>query len=248
MSVVDPILFNKLVGPLSVYLHDNINTMDALIDTLHNNGVISDQTGEELQNMTSRNEKVECLIKSIETAVAASPETLQMVLEQMQTIDGLKELIDNILILSDQGEPRPYWQLRLFNITFVSVFVEIQQMLEAIYQDMMSKYEHLDTKRQNAKANIERKLKEINKQMFGDESIELTPITTPRYPRGPNSTLEDKKAWIVSEFEELSRIRAERREERMRLIKKIDQDCDEMMEDMKRRKETRNRRMAMARK
>ena len=53
MSVVDPILFNKLVGPLSVYLHDNINTMDALIDTLHNNGVISDQTGEELQNMTS---------------------------------------------------------------------------------------------------------------------------------------------------------------------------------------------------
>ena len=56
-------------------------------------------------------------------------------------------------------------------------------MLEAIYQDMMSKYEHLDTKHQNAKANIERKLKEINKQMFGDESIELISYVNIEYLR-----------------------------------------------------------------
>ena len=72
----------------------------------------------------------------------------------------------------------------------------------------------------------------------------MKPITTPRYSTDPNATVEDHLEWMKSEFEQLTRKAVERKEFMLRLKKKVDRECDEIMEEMDRRGDRFNKAIA----
>ena len=110
---------------------------------------------------------------------------------------------------------------------------------------MIIKIEELEEKKKKGKAMIDKKMEELMKlSLFGDKPVVLKPITTPRYSTDPNATVEDHLEWMKSEFEQLTRKAVERKEFMLRLKKKVDRECDEIMEEMDRRGDRFNKAIA----
>ena len=122
---------------------------------------------------------------------------------------------------------------------------EFDIILKEIEEKMLIKIEELEEKKKKGKAMIDEKMEELMKlSLFGNKPVVLKPITTPRYSTDPNATVEDHLEWMKSEFEQLTRKAVERKEFMLRLKKKVDRECDEIMEEMDRRGDRFNKAIA----
>ncbi len=87
---------------------------------------------------------------------------------------------------------------------------------------------------------IVEKLEEIGIQLL-EINLPYSNQSIPRYSTDPNATVEDHLEWIKSEFEQLSLQTVELKENSIRFRKKVDRECDKIMEEMERRRERCNR-------